>query len=197
VKLTDTPGSWPVLVMVGGLPATGKTTLAKRLTAHFMLPLMGKDRIKEVLCDVLGCTDLAQSQQYGQVSMMLMYQFAEVVLAAQQSCVIESPFYPVFSTPDLLHLQQRCPFIPLQIHCRADSPVLVERLRQRMAAGERHPGHIDHLRGFDATITLMQEQSHPLALGGHVIELDTTSFETIDYEALFTKVGSILQQGAL
>ncbi|MFL5695013.1 MAG: AAA family ATPase [Ktedonobacteraceae bacterium] len=196
MKDTDTPVSHPVLVIVGGLPATGKTNLAQRIAAHFVLPLMIKDCIKEVLCDVLGCADLPQSQKVGQASMLLLYQFAEAVLATQQSCVIESPFHPEFSTSDLLKLQQRCPFTPLQIHCRTDNAVLIERWRQRIASGERHPGHMDSLRGFDVNITHMQEHSHPLALDGLVIELDTTSFESIDYAALFAQMEHMLHQAA-
>jgi hypothetical protein len=63
---------------------------------------------------------------------------------------------------------------------------------QRFASGERHPGHMDHLREAYLNTSLI----HPLALGGHVIELDTTSFEAIDYEALFAQIRRILVKAA-
>ena len=38
----------PLLIIVSGLPATGKTTISKELAKEFSLPSIGKDTIKEV-----------------------------------------------------------------------------------------------------------------------------------------------------
>lgn len=46
--------------------------------------------------------------------------------------------------------------------------------------------------GEDVYYPGKEEQSIPLALGGHVLQLDTTSFETIDYEQLFSQIQNIL-----
>lgn len=43
MKVTDSSVSVPTLIIVSGLPATGKSTLARRLATHFALPLMTKD----------------------------------------------------------------------------------------------------------------------------------------------------------
>lgn len=120
--------------------------------------------------------------------MALLYQFAEVVLKRGQSCIIESAFHPSLSTQDLLKLQQQCPFIPLQIHCQAEIAVLAERVEHRWKSGERHRGHMEHLREIDLNSYLPQEYLQPLPIGGRVIELDTTDFATIDYELLFAQV---------
>ncbi|HET8911166.1 MAG TPA: AAA family ATPase, partial [Ktedonobacteraceae bacterium] len=144
--MREKPSENPVLIIVSGLPGAGKSTLGQRLADQFLLPLVQKDMIKETLCDILGCTTLSQSQLYGRASMALLYQFAEVILKRGQTCVIESVFHPSVSMPDLLKLQQRCPFIPLQIYCRAERAVLTERVKQRWESGQRHPGHMEHLR---------------------------------------------------
>ena len=47
------------LLLVTGLPATGKTTLARLLARRFTAPLLAKDVIKEPLLDVLGAADAA------------------------------------------------------------------------------------------------------------------------------------------
>jgi AAA domain-containing protein len=179
----------PTLIIVAGLPATGKTTLARHLAAHFALPLIHKDIIKEALCDVLGCADLEESRRLGLASMMLLYQFAEIILRASQSCIIESYFHPEFATPDLLALHQHSPFIPIQIHCHTSLSLALERYQQRFESGERHPGHMDqvHLPAMRAAL-LTQPEIQSLAIGGHVIELDTTDFAAINYEALFSQV---------
>lgn len=41
-------------ILVNGLPAAGKTTLARLLARHLGLPLFSKDTIKEAHADVLG-----------------------------------------------------------------------------------------------------------------------------------------------
>lgn len=181
----------PVLIIVSGLPGAGKSTLSQRLADRFALPLIQKDMIKETLCDILECTTLSQSQLYGRASIALLYQFAEVILKRGQSCIIESAFHPTFSTQDLLRLQQHCPFFPLQIHCQAEISVLAERVKRRWESGQRHRGHMEHLRAFDPKL-LPSDYLQPLSLGGHIIEVNTTDFETIDYEHLLTQVQSIL-----
>lgn len=194
MQLTDMHYVVPLLIIVSGLPGSGKSTLTQRLAAHFALPLIQKDMIKETLCDVLGCTTLSQSQLYGRASMVLLYQFAEAILKRGQPCIIESVFHPALSTQDLLKLQQQCPFLPLQIHCQAEIAVLIERVKHRWESGERHRGHMEHLREFDPNLSLPKEYLQPLPLNGHVIELDTTDFEIIDYGLLFAQIQHALDE---
>jgi hypothetical protein len=52
---------------VTGPPATGKTTLAERISRELGLPLVAKDAIKERLYDTVGAGDRAWSQRLGRV----------------------------------------------------------------------------------------------------------------------------------
>ena len=45
------------LIIILGPPATGKTTLGRRLAADLRLPFLGRDDFKERLFDRLGCRD--------------------------------------------------------------------------------------------------------------------------------------------
>lgn len=47
----------PLLVVVSGPPASGKTTLAATLAEHLRVPVLGKERFKETLYEVLGTGD--------------------------------------------------------------------------------------------------------------------------------------------
>ena len=49
----------PLVVVVTGPPAAGKTTIAREVAARLRLPLITKDTIKEALFDGLGTADLA------------------------------------------------------------------------------------------------------------------------------------------
>jgi len=45
----------PLLIIVNGLPGTGKTTLAKRLAVDIQLPVFHRDGFSETLHDALEC----------------------------------------------------------------------------------------------------------------------------------------------
>ncbi len=178
----------PLLVIVLGPPASGKTTLARRLAAGLSWPLMTKDMIKEELYEVLGGEDIEQSRRLGHASIMLLLQFAEVQVAAQRSCLVECNFRRRWHNVHFRALQERYPYEPLQVLCRASHSVLAERYRRRAESGERHPVHMDAGRLGEYDEALVREQSVPLEIGGRVIEVDTTDFAAIDYAALVEQI---------
>ena len=72
-----TAPSHPLVVVVGGAPGTGKTTLAAPLAKALELPFLSKDLIKETLMDSLGASDLPTSQRVGAAGWELLYRVAE------------------------------------------------------------------------------------------------------------------------
>src|SRR5262245_13500660 len=107
----------PSLIIVTGLPATGKTTLARRLAADLRLPLVTKDEIKERLFDQLGWHDRAWSLRLGQATYDLLYYFVEALLAAGCSAIVEGNFHPAEAAARFRALHDRYPFAPIQIVC--------------------------------------------------------------------------------
>ena len=185
----DAAHGLPALIVVNGAPDTGKTTLARRLADRLVLPLVTKDGIKETLFETLGWSDRTWSRRLGGASMEVLYLFAEAQLAARRSCIVEANFAPSFANPALRRIAARCPFLPIQILCTADCDVLAARFRQRVRSGERHPGHQDCLLGGDDG---MFRRLEPLDIGGHLIEVDTTLFERVDFEGLCARVARLL-----
>ena len=70
--------------------------------------------------------------------------------------------------------------------------VLAERVKRRWESGQRHSGHMEHLRALNPTPPLAPDSFLPLPLGGHTIEVDTTDIETIDYTHLLAQIQRIL-----
>ena len=181
----------PCLVIITGLPCSGKTVLAERIAVQVRLPLITKDGIKERLFDSLGWSDRAWSKKLGGATYELLFYFMEQLLAAGQSLIVESNFYPAFHLERFLAIQQRAPYRALQIQCVAEGEVLVRRFRQRWERGERHPGHVDPETYTELDATLRKGKQPPLEVGGAYLEVDTNDFALIDYERIFRFLSEI------
>ena len=106
-------------------PGTGKTTLAQRLAEDLRLPLISKDRIKEILFDTLGWSDREWSRKLGAATMELLYSYMEIELAAGRSFVVECNFRPEHATARFLQLKERYGYEPFQVQCCTEGEVLL------------------------------------------------------------------------
>lgn len=131
----------PALIVVNGLSGTGKSGLARRLAADLALPCVGNDQLKEVIFDTLGWSDLAWSERLGVTSSALLWSVCGSIVGAGSSLVIENHFKADVDAPRLRDLQVRRRPRIVEIHCHADRDVLVRRVKERIAKGDRHPGH--------------------------------------------------------
>lgn len=181
-----------LLIVISGPACTGKTTLGRHIAQEFHLPFINKDGIKELLFDALGWKDRQWSQKLGRTSIGLLYHFAETLLKADQSLIIENVFRPEYATKEILDLKDRYCFEPFQIQCVADGQVTFQRFKRRSESGERHPGHGDHLNYDEFESFLLRGRSDPLDIGGRRFEVDTTDFEQIDYEVLFKAISEAI-----
>ena len=170
----------PVVLFITGLPCTGKTVLGKQIAAYFSLPYLYKDGIKESLFDSMGWSDRDWSKRIGVAAYSLLFYFAEALLVARQSFILESNFSVERDGPRLLKLQENYQFRAIEIQCVAKGEVIVERYRQRWEAGARHPGHVDPETYEELRLTLLKGRLSPLGLQGGYIEVETTDFEKVD-----------------
>jgi len=182
----------PLLVIVTGAPCTGKTTLGLRLAADFRLPFIYKDGIKEILFDRLGWKDKQWSKLLSLASYDLQYYFVESLLKSGKSLIVEANFKAQVDTNKFLALKSQSEFVPFQILCRAEPEILLERFRSRASAPERHPGHIDHLTEGDIRESLWRGEYQALAIGGQLVEIDTTDFTQVNYSGISTALNSAL-----
>jgi predicted kinase len=180
----------PLVIIVSGPPCTGKTTLGQRIARELEFPFVNKDGIKELLFDRLGWKDDEWSKKLSLASHDVLCYLAAAQLATGGSLVVESTFKAEADTPRFLALQEQFDFYPLQIQCRTQGEVLLERFKARI--GQRHPGHVDHEIFERLKPVLLQGRYEPLGIGGPVIEVDTTDLQAIDYAHLFQTIQSAI-----
>jgi predicted kinase len=180
----------PVLIIVNGLPGSGKTTLAKQLAHDLSLPIFSRDGIYETLVDAFAGD---KHEALGSASFSLLYYVVGSVIAAGQALIIEGFFgRPDLRTAELVRLQSHHDFEPFQILCKADGAVLIERFLARASSSSRHAGHSDLEWLEQNKARLVQGRLLPLTLGGQLVEIDTTSPERYDYDGLLRRVRAVL-----
>ena len=180
----------PLVVIISGAPAAGKTTLGRRLARDVRLPYLGKDDIKESLFDSLGTGDRDWSRRLGVATYLLLYQLCETLLEASVSFIVESNFRAEYSTERFRALRERFGFEPVQILCRAERSVLLERYRKRGESGERHAGHLDAILHAELTATMGDDDYTFMDIGGLQVTADTTDLARVDYKSILDAVRS-------
>jgi predicted kinase len=174
----------PSVLFITGLPCTGKTVLGKQIAAHFSLPYLSKDGIKESLFDSLGWSDRDWSKKVGAAAYSLLFYFAEALLEARKPFILESNFSVERDGSRLREYQDKFKFRAIEIQCVAKGEVIVERYRQRWEAGFRHLGHVDPETYAELRPTLLMGRLPPLGLQGEYLEVETTDFEKVDMAAI-------------
>jgi predicted kinase len=145
-------------VLVGGWPASGKTTLARALAQELGTACLCKDDVKEALMDVLGGPgDVAESRRLGVAAVTAVLRMAQ----GCPSAVIDSTWFD-YSLPLVRTLAG--PFA--EVRCRVPVDIARRRYRDRV----RDPRHLDGARSQDELWG-----TEVAALGvGPLIEVDTS-----------------------
>jgi predicted kinase len=128
------------LTIILGSPASGKTTLARRLAADLSLPVLSKDDVKESLFDALGVGDRDWSRRLSEASFGALLRVGETQLAAGLSCLLEGNWSSTHEA-SIRALLLKTGARAAQVWCAAEPGEIVRRFTLRI----RHPGHLDPL----------------------------------------------------
>jgi len=118
-------------VVITGLPASGKSTLAQPLAEALGVECLSKDRIKEALFDGLGYGGWERSKTLSRAADAAMIEVAVDL----EGAVLDNFWHPE-TVVDLLSPLQGP---RIEVYCRCDPAVAFERFLRR----QRHPGHAD------------------------------------------------------
>jgi predicted kinase len=177
----------PLLVVVTGPPASGKSRVARALARELEIPFLSKDEFKERLYEVFG-SDGDVEERVERASLAILFSVAGSELDAGVSVMVESNFDAESDVEPVRDLERERDLRLVQIHCGGPTDRIVEHFAERSAGGKRHPGHDDDpedaeevRRKLDAGLW------DPLGLPGELISIDVVSGD-VDHAQLARRV---------
>lgn len=160
----------PTLIIIQGAPATGKTTLRKRLEVDLKIPCLSKDDIKELLFENIDQSDREFSRLQGKASTRMLFAFAKTFLEDRQSILIENAFYADLAKSEIQKMMAETDAKCIEIFCHSDETVRKERFNARAASSDRHPGHLD-----TTVVQSIDPHTYSVLSVGDIITIDTTN----------------------
>lgn len=130
-----------VCILVSGMPATGKSTMARELGRRLGLPVLSKDAIKERLYDDVGFRCREEKVKLGVAAMNIMYDVAGQLMERGQSVILENNFESS-SLPGLSALLERTGAVPITVMLTGDIEAIYRRFAARNESPDRHRGHV-------------------------------------------------------
>ena len=193
------------LIIIAGMPATGKSTIAKKIAAELCLPILEKDDIKEELFDTVGYKDLAEKRMLDTAATAILLRCTEEVLKSGQSLIIVNNFESNMRDK-VQAMIDRCDCSSVTVFLGGDPEVLYARYIERDKKRSRHMGHtfIDRyppLPEDDVTRSMTREyfrdrfENSGMAdfkLDGARIDVDATYPEKTDVGALVEMIKKAL-----
>ena len=110
-------------ILVAGMPASGKSTIAVRISASLGIPMLSKDSIKEVLFDDLGFHSRAEKVQLGTAAMHILYDAAAQLMKAGKPFILENNFEDA-SIPGIMALLETHHYTAVTVRLTGDPEVI-------------------------------------------------------------------------
>jgi predicted kinase len=190
------------IILIAGMPTTGKTTFAKRLSEELQIPMVSKDEIKEVLFDTVGFHSREEKVALGVGSMNIMYLFTESLMRTNNLIILENNFENI-SKPKLQQLIMEYHYTPITVLFDGDIKTIYNRFIERNNSPTRHRGHIvnteypesinrkdipPQIKFEDFEKTLKERGIRHFNISGEVIKIDTTDFDKVDYDDVINQI---------
>jgi aminoglycoside phosphotransferase family enzyme/predicted kinase len=128
----ETPGHKPCLVLIGGLPGTGKSTLARKLVEKANFHMIRSDAVRKALADLPpGPVDL-YSAEWTERTYQECLRRAEELLCEGQRALVDASFHEEKRRLAFLEMANRLAVPVLFLWCRAAPEIAQARLKKRL-----------------------------------------------------------------
>ena len=189
------------LIILAGMPATGKTTIAAIFRNHFGFPVLEKDAIKECLFDTIGFESYAEKSELDVAANTVLLKGLEAMLESGTSVIVDNNFDEQ-SAQQLNELLEKYSVETVTIFMTGNPQTLYERYVKRDSAHARHLGHAMQTHypphpgeqtefhmtreGFDERF--IKKKMDVMLWTGKQINVDATHPERIDVDGLIKQI---------
>lgn len=176
-----------VLIIIAGMPGTGKTRFANYLSDKLQISLICKDKLKEIIWDKLHY-DSSETQKYGGLAYDLSFHFCEMLMKSSQTIIFESNFSS--TCPDILKaLVNKYEYKVITILLDGNVEVIHKRFVERDTTEERHAGLVSNGRFNNLEFFMKATQPcRDFDYGDFKLTVDTTDFSKVFYDDIIAKI---------
>ena len=189
------------LILIAGMPASGKTTVSKKISSHFGFPIIEKDEIKEELFDTVGFTNYPEKRRLDVAATAVLMRVSDALLAAGDSFIIVNNFRSD-AAESVRELIKKHDAEVAFVFFGGDADVFYKRYVERDLLGKRHLGHAlqEHYpprEGDPLTYSMTREEfaekfeklgMDKFDIGCKTIRVDATYPESIDIDSLIKNI---------
>ncbi len=192
-------------ILVTGIPAAGKSTMAKYLAKELKIPMISKDQIKEILFDDLGFCSREEKVKEGIAAMHIMYYMAEQMMKVNKPFILENNF-EFISKEELMELLEKYNYQAVTVTLTGDYNVIYQRFLERNESPERHRGHVVNdcypekecghkaavLSYEDFVVGIQKRGMDQFVANGPQIVIDTTDFDKLDLDKSLNEIDQLI-----
>ena len=194
------------IIILAGMPASGKSTVAARLKAAFRLPVLEKDALKEEIFDTMGFDCYAGKRKTDHAANAVLLRCARALLENGQSMILDNNF-DTASAERLDNLAREYGAHCITVFFGGDTEAFYSRYVERDRLHLRHLGHVlqEHYpprEGDSLDYTMTREEFDEkfvkrgmtnFRCGGVRIDLDATDPAKIDIDALTEEIRAAMR----
>lgn len=188
-------------VLVTGIPAAGKSTIAKLISEKLDIPMISKDGIKELLFDDVGFNSREEKVKLGVASASIMYYMAEQFMSHKKPFILENNFENA-TKEGLDKVLEKYSYKTITVTLTGDYRVIYDRFVERNNCPDRHrghvvndcypekePGRIIEPMSFESFENAVVSRGMDSYVGnGPQIVVDTTDFNTVDKDDIVNQI---------
>jgi dephospho-CoA kinase len=174
------------MVLVSGVPATGKTTFAEWLSSEICAPLVSRDRVIEKYVEIAG-ENLDEEQKRvisHSIPAVLFWFFCEEIMKSSSPLIIEAGFTNQMKE-SINGLIEKYKYQTINVHFDAPVEITHRRFHERSARAKEIPLEIfKKALEQDGKV----KEAYNFRYGDCIINVDTTDFSTVSYNDIAEQI---------
>lgn len=194
------------LIVLAGMPASGKSTVAKKISKAFGLPILEKDALKEEIFDTIGFTNYPEKRKTDHAANAVLLRCTQALLENGQSAILDNNF-DIDSAKRLDEMINKYQCNCITVFFGGDTEAFYQRYVERDRLHLRHLGHVlqEHYPprpgdSLDYTMTRSEFKEKFESRGmtqfncsGARIDIDATDPQKIDIDGLIEQIRALIR----